>query len=87
MRILVVGATGAIGSAVVKAGLGRGHEVTAFVRSPEKLGALRGQDQVIVGDLADADAVAAAVVGHDAVISALGSSPPSLIGTAHSFTS
>jgi len=47
----------------------RGHEVTAFARSPEKV--VRA-DHVVVGDAADAAAVAAAIVGHDAVITALG---------------
>jgi uncharacterized protein YbjT (DUF2867 family) len=75
MQIMVIGATGEIGNAVTRAALERGHDVTAFVRSPEKLGSLRDRVRVVVGDLADADAVAAAVAGHDAVVSALGSSP------------
>ena len=75
MKLLVIGATGSIGSAACLAAIGRGHGVTAFVRSPEKLGAMRDQMTIVVGDLTDADAVRAAVAGHDAVISALGSSP------------
>jgi putative NADH-flavin reductase len=75
MRVLVVGATGAIGSAVVRAALERGHEVTAFVRSPEKLEDVADRVNVVVGDLMDRPTVAGAVAGHDAVISALGSSP------------
>jgi putative NADH-flavin reductase len=75
VKLLVIGATGTIGLAVVNAALDRGHEVTAVVRSPEKLGDLRDRVRVIAGDLTDADVVAAAVAGHDAVISAIGSSP------------
>jgi putative NADH-flavin reductase len=75
VRLLVIGATGEIGAAVTDAALARGHDVTAIVRSPEKLGPLADRVRVVVGDLADPGAVAAAVAGHDAVISALGSSP------------
>ncbi len=75
MKILVVGATGSIGSAAARAALTKGHQVTVFVRSPDKLGELRDQVRVIEGDLTDAEAVASAVLGHEAVISALGSSP------------
>lgn len=75
MRLLVVGASGAIGSAVVRAAIERGHDVTALVRTPAKLGELRSHVRVVEGDLADAPSVAAAVAGHDAVVSAIGSSP------------
>lgn len=75
MNLLVIGATGAVGSAVVEAALAAGHEVTAFVRSPEKLGELRDRVAVVEGDLTDPASVAAAVPGHAAVISAIGSSP------------
>lgn len=75
MKLLVIGATGSIGSAACRAAIERGHDVTAFVRSPDKLGAMRDRMTIIEGDLADADTVRAAVAGHDAVISALGSTP------------
>ncbi len=75
MKLLVLGATGDIGSAVVRAALANGHEVVAFVRSPDKLGELRDAVRVVQGDLADAEAISAAVAGHHAVISAVGSSP------------
>jgi uncharacterized protein YbjT (DUF2867 family) len=37
-RLLILGATGGIGRAMVDQTLQRGHTLTAFVRSPEKLG-------------------------------------------------
>ncbi len=37
MRILIIGASTGTGALAVKAALERGHEVTAFARSPEKL--------------------------------------------------
>jgi uncharacterized protein YbjT (DUF2867 family) len=42
MTILVIGATGSIGSLVVEEALLKGHSVRALVRSPEKgVGCLR----------------------------------------------
>lgn len=75
MRILVFGATGLTGKEVVKTALGRGHQVTAFVRSPEKLDDIDGVD-VVEGDITDAAAVSAAVKDHDAVVSELGGNKP-----------
>lgn len=51
--------------------LDAGHEVTAFVRSADKL-ARRGELTAIEGQIDDADGVAKAIEGADAVVSALG---------------
>lgn len=48
------------------------HTVTAFVRTPEKL--KTADVTLIQGDAFNADQVADAITGHDAVISCLGSS-------------
>jgi putative NADH-flavin reductase len=74
MRLLILGATGGIGRALVDQALARGHQVTAFVRAPEKLGAPRDGLRAVQGDPRDAHALATALAGHDAVLSALG--PP-----------
>jgi putative NADH-flavin reductase len=69
MKIALIGATGFVGSAILKEALDRDHEVTAIVRHPERLQAhpkLRPQK----GDVYNADEVARLVTGHDAVISA-----------------
>ena len=71
MQLFILGATGQTGTALVDLALGRGHHVTAFVRSPHKL-APRDRLAVIQGDPHDADSLAAALAGHDAVLSALG---------------
>jgi putative NADH-flavin reductase len=71
MKLFVLGATGRTGRHVLDLALARGHEITAFVRSPHKL-AGRGALRVVPGRAEDPDALAAALVGHDAVISALG---------------
>lgn len=69
MKIALIGATGFVGSAILKEALERGHEVTAIVRHPDKLTAhpkLHAQK----GDIYNTDEVAQLVAGHDAVISA-----------------
>ncbi len=37
MKIALIGATGFVGSAILKEALDRDHEVTAIARDPEKL--------------------------------------------------
>ena len=37
MKVALIGATGFVGSALLKEALNRGHEVTAIVRHPDKL--------------------------------------------------
>ena len=69
MKIVVIGATGFVGAAILQEALDRGHEVTAIARNPEKLQAhakLHGQR----GDVYKEDDLARFVAGHDAVISA-----------------
>ena len=74
MKVTVFGATGKIGALVVRRLLEDGHEVTAFVRSPAKLGVAAAAVDVVAAELTDEDAIREAVEGADAVISALG--PP-----------
>ena len=75
-RIFVLGATGGTGRAIVEQARQRGHRVTAFVRSPQKLGPVGDGLTVIRGDPRNADGLRAALPGHDAVLSALG--PPGI---------
>lgn len=70
--ITVFGASGATGRLVVADALDRGHDVTAFVRTPGKLGVQHERLTIAQGDATDPQAVAAAVAGADAVISAIG---------------
>jgi len=73
-RILVLGATGPSGRQVIAQALDRGHEVTAFVRHPEKLAtAIADRICVLRGSVTnDAKALSEAVRGAEAVISTLG---------------
>jgi putative NADH-flavin reductase len=74
MKLFLLGATGRTGTELVDLALARGHEVTAFVRSPGKLDPARPL-RVVRGDPRDREALAAALPGHDAVLSAIGPAP------------
>jgi farnesol dehydrogenase len=60
MRVLVTGGTGYLGSAVVRALAGAGHEPVAFARGATPPG--------IAGDIRDTRAVTAAAAGMDAIV-------------------
>jgi len=72
MRVIVFGATGRTGRQVVAQALERGHDVTAFVRNPAKLGLSHQRLSVARGNVMDAASVEAAMPGHDAALVALG---------------
>ena len=69
MKVFLTGATGVAGRATVPALLAAGHDVRAVSRRPEASAVLEaaGAEPVTV-DLFDADAVADAVVGSEAVV-------------------
>ena len=74
MRLFVIGANGRTGREILDIARARGHAVTAFVRSPEKLERMPGV-RVVGGDPRQADSMASALPGHDAVLSAIGPHP------------
>jgi putative NADH-flavin reductase len=74
MRLFILGATGGTGRVLIDQALERGHHVTAFVRSPQKLGSPREGVTVLQGDPRSVDELRTALPEHDAVLSALG--PP-----------
>jgi putative NADH-flavin reductase len=71
-RLFVLGATGHVGTHILDLALARGHQVTAFVRSPRKITRHEPALSVIAGDPLSVDQVARALPRHDAVLSALG---------------
>lgn len=73
MKIIVFGATGGVGRHVVNQALQAGYEVTAFVRDLTKLQIENDHLHVVRGDATNAEEVSAAIAGHDAVVSCLGS--------------
>lgn len=72
-KVIVLGATGGTGRQIVSQALEQGHDVTAFVRSPGKLGLQHQRLREVFGDASsDAQSVMRAIPGHDVVIGALG---------------
>ena len=67
--LAITGATGFVGSAVLNAALGQGHQVRALARRDQ---APRGGVEWVRGHLADEAALAALVAGADAVIHVAG---------------
>ena len=69
MKIALIGASGFVGAQILDEALSRGYEVTAIVRKPE---ALPGRPKLtaVKVDVADVDALARTLAGHDAVVSA-----------------
>jgi putative NADH-flavin reductase len=72
MKLFVIGATGRTGQEVVQQALARGHQVTAFVRSPEGVGVRSERLTIVKGDATDEEQLFNAMQNHDAVISTLG---------------
>jgi putative NADH-flavin reductase len=74
MKVLVIGAAGKTGRAVVERSVKQGHQVTAFIHSEG------GYDvpgvEVRVGDANDMATMEGAVLGQDAVIDAVGGKSP-----------
>lgn len=69
MKIALIGASGFVGSAILQEALDRGHSVTAIVQHPEKL-PQHARLTALKADAYQADTIARAVTGHDAVVSA-----------------
>jgi hypothetical protein len=74
MNIVLLGATGTIGSRILNELVSRGHQITAVVRDPGKL---EGHENVTVtaGNIFDPASVADAAAGADVVVSAYGPGP------------
>ena len=76
MKVVVLGATGGIGLEIVRQAMERGHSVTAFVRSPERLKPFQNRIAVRQGDLLNSSELERAIEGHDAVLSGFGPRVP-----------
>jgi putative NADH-flavin reductase len=72
MKLFVIGATGRTGREVVQQALARGHDVTAFVRSPESISLRNERLTVLKGNVMDENQLFDAMQNHDAVVSTLG---------------
>ncbi|MFE3181210.1 SDR family oxidoreductase [Streptomyces violascens] len=73
MKVLVAGATGYLGSRLVRELALRGHRVRALARTPEKLAPIREWvDEEHVADAANSLALSGCCEGIDAVVSSIG---------------
>ena len=72
MKVLVIGATGKVGTEVVKALLLRGAGVRAFTRKQPKPGAFPDAVEIAIGDLSDPVSIAEAIKGIDKLFLLIG---------------
>jgi putative NADH-flavin reductase len=73
MKIALIGASGFVGSAILKEALSRNHQVTAILRHPEKLNIQNKNLTVVQGDVMDTEKLAVSLKGNEIVISAYNS--------------
>lgn len=82
MKVAIIGGTGRAGTEISAELARRGHQVTAISRHPENAVDADGVTAV-AGDVQHPDALAAAIKGHDVVVSAVmfaDTDPASLVG-------
>ena len=69
-NVVLIGASGFVGTAILNELLNRGHKVTAIVRDPAKVTASNPNLKVVQADVTDTDVLIEASKGKDVVISA-----------------
>lgn len=69
-KIVLIGASGFVGSAILNEALNRGHQVTAVVRNPDKISTKHANLIITKGDVSSEEVVKVLSEGADAVISA-----------------
>jgi uncharacterized protein len=88
MKIAVYGASGMIGSRILREALTRGHDVTAIVRHASRLDGTEPGVTVVTDDVLDPHGVAETALHHDAVVSAIGAgrgeAPDTVVAAARS---
>ena len=67
-KIVLIGASGFIGSAILKEAIDRGHQVKAVSRHPEKISLANKSLTKVAGDVSDPEFVARVCKGADIVI-------------------
>lgn len=84
MKVLLVGATGFTGKAVLRELLAKDHQVTALVRSKKRIDTIHPNLRVVEGDVTNQKLVSQAMVDQDAVVNCFGKnkgSEPDLISS------
>lgn len=72
MNVLIFGASGGIGKWAINYALQNGHQVTAYVRHPEKMQIADDHLTIMQGELTDKEKITRALSGQDAVIWCVG---------------
>ena len=72
MNVIIFGASGGIGKWAVKHALEKGYQVTAYVRSPDKVKQQDEHLKVVKGEILDYDTMRSALKNQDAVIWCVG---------------
>jgi putative NADH-flavin reductase len=83
MKLLILGATGGIGTELLRQALEHRHSVTAFARSADKLRSYAQLIKVVQGNLLNSAELAGVMAGQDAVLSGFGPRVPIAKADAH----
>lgn len=75
MKVILFGATGLAGSAILTELLKGGHKVTAFVRTPSKVKEEHAALKIVQGDVLNEAEVLEAIKGNLAIVSAISEGP------------
>jgi hypothetical protein len=68
--VVLIGASGFVGTAILNELLSRGHKVTAVVRNPEKINVSNSNLDIVKTDVSDTNVMVEICKGKDAIISA-----------------
>ncbi|MFA6872957.1 MAG: NAD(P)-dependent oxidoreductase [Bacteroidaceae bacterium] len=69
-EIVLIGASGFVGAAILNEALNRGHKVVAIVRNPEKIAMKHENLTVVKGDVSEPNVLKELSKGKDAIVSA-----------------
>ncbi len=78
MKLVIFSPTGMIGSRILDEALSRAHQVTAITRDPSRFSISHQNLTIVAGNALDPASVVDVVKGHDAVLSAIGTSGSSV---------
>lgn len=68
--VVLIGASGFVGNAILNELLSRGHKVTAVVRNPEKINVSNSNLEIVKTDVSDTNVMVEICKGKEAIISA-----------------
>lgn len=68
--VVLIGASGFVGNAILNELLSRGHKVTAVVRNPEKINVSNSNLEIVKTDVSDTNVMVEICKGKDVIISA-----------------